>query len=109
LLQAKLDYFRRHLPRITPFVAVKTNPDETLAALFGDQGVSVGFDVASEAEIELAINAIDTTNSNVIVSRLIYANPQKNPTSIQHALELNVKMMTFDTLEEGEERRRKPR
>jgi len=80
--------FKRCLPRIHPFFAIKCNPNEgvirTLLAL------GAGFDCASKGEIDqvLALGAS--------ADRLIYANPCKHPSHIKSAAAAGVHLMTFD-------------
>jgi ornithine decarboxylase len=93
------------LPNITPYYAVKCNPDpvliETLARL------DCGFDCASENEIKI-INDIfedineanDIINANENSSRIIFANPCKMPSHISFASDYKVNLMTFDCEDE---------
>ncbi|KAK5986104.1 hypothetical protein GCK32_009918 [Trichostrongylus colubriformis] len=88
----KFRLWKRELPMIEPFYAVKCNPDcvliRTLAAL------GTGFDCASRNEIDIVMHM------GVPAERIIYANPCKTKSFITHAKEKNVKMMTFDSAEE---------
>ena len=47
-VNAKLTEWRRHLPRVKPFYAVKCNPDHAVLDLMLQHGT--GFDVASKKE-----------------------------------------------------------
>jgi ornithine decarboxylase len=58
--------------------------------------LETGFDCASIAEIKLALDS--TTNSNP--KRCIYANPQRAMSDLEKAMELGVRTLTFDGLEE---------
>ncbi|KAL2917334.1 Ornithine decarboxylase [Polyrhizophydium stewartii] len=76
--------WRRLLPRVEPFYGACP----TLAAL------GTGFDCASKAEIEMALD------SGVDASRIIYANPCKQASHIRHAAMRGVRVMTFDNADE---------
>ena len=68
-VNAKLNEWSRHLPRVKPFYAVKCNPDQAVLDLMAHQGT--GFDVASKKEIEQALKmGVDPSN-------LVFANPCK--------------------------------
>jgi ornithine decarboxylase len=65
------------LPRVTPYYAVKCNPDpailETLSAL------GCGFDVASRKELSQVLAM------GVGSNRIVFSNPAKMPSHIAHA------------------------
>ncbi|KAK6754475.1 hypothetical protein RB195_013463 [Necator americanus] len=92
LVFERYQLWKRELPMIEPFYAVKCNTDlvllRTLAAL------GVGFDCASREEIDIVMDL------GVSADRIIYANPCKTRSFISHAKERNVTMMTFDNAEE---------
>lgn len=84
--------WQTHLPRIKPFYAVKCNADPMLLKLLIALGT--GFDCASKTEIQTLLNmGVDPSN-------IIYANPCKQGSFIRFAAEHDVKMMTFDNVEE---------
>ncbi|MGB9742273.1 MAG: type III PLP-dependent enzyme [candidate division WOR-3 bacterium] len=89
LLRAQLARFRKLLPRVEPFYAVKANPNpeviRTLTAL------GCGFDVASEPEIQWVLAA------GAPPERLIFANTVKRSAAIQYAARQGVNLMTFDS------------
>jgi len=88
--QAKL--WKRHLPRVQPFYAVKSNPDlNILRALFV---LGVNFDCASKGEIQQILDI------GADPSQIIYANPAKGFDHIHFAREKDVRLMTFDNLTE---------
>ncbi len=89
LLLAQLARFRKLLPRVEPFYAVKANPNPEVIKIFAAHGC--GFDVASEPEIQLVLNA------GVSPERVIFANTVKRPNAIQFAARQGVKLMTFDS------------
>lgn len=91
----RLALWRAELPTIHPHYAVKCNGDPALLLTLADAGV--GFDCASQAEVE-AVLAL-----GVPASRIVYANPIKQPSHIRFASEHAVPMTVFD----GEEELRK--
>jgi diaminopimelate decarboxylase len=80
--------WKKELPLIRPYYAIKSNPDQMIMKLLSDLGC--GFDCASRTEI---IEALQHTSSN----NLIYANPCKEITHIQFARSRDVDLMTFDS------------
>eukprot|EP00049_Salpingoeca_infusionum_P017462 m.353056 g.353056 ORF g.353056 m.353056 type:complete len:500 (+) comp16675_c0_seq1:342-1841(+) len=84
--------FMTELPSVTPFYAVKCNPDPMIVNTLASLGAS--FDCASRTEIEAVLNI------GVDASRIIYANPCKPTSHIRFAKSVGVKMMTFDSEEE---------
>ncbi|XP_063312908.1 ornithine decarboxylase 1-like [Pelobates fuscus] len=78
----------QELPRVKPFYAVKCNNSKevlwTLAAL------GTRFDCASKSEIDLVLSI------GVQADDIIYANPCKQVSYIQHAARHGVRKMTFD-------------
>ncbi|KAL0077046.1 ornithine decarboxylase [Phycomyces blakesleeanus] len=80
------------LPRIEPFFAVKSNPDPMVVKLL--QSLGLGFDCASKAEIQIALE------TGADPSRIIYANPCKQASYIRYAAQQNVAKMTFDNADE---------
>jgi len=84
--------WKRELPRITPFYAVKCNPDPMVLKLFASLGA--GIDCASKTEIQVTLRA------GISADRIVYANPCKAASHIRFAESCNVQMMTFDNAEE---------
>ena len=84
--------WRRCLPRITPFYAIKcnTNP-HVLKTLVG---LGTGFDCASQQEL------LTMLEQGVAPENIIFANPCKQVSHLQYAKSMNVKRMTFDNAEE---------
>eukprot|EP01057_Protomagalhaensia_wolfi_P000269 Protomagalhaensia_wolfi_Nauph_80__268@NODE_1150_length_1697_cov_5_096502_g878_i0_p1_GENE_NODE_1150_length_1697_cov_5_096502_g878_i0NODE_1150_length_1697_cov_5_096502_g878_i0_p1_ORF_typecomplete_len422_score77_22Orn_Arg_deC_N/PF02784_16/6_1e68Orn_DAP_Arg_deC/PF00278_22/4_8e40Ala_racemase_N/PF01168_20/2_4e05_NODE_1150_length_1697_cov_5_096502_g878_i04311696 len=78
----------QQLPNVTPFYAVKCNPDIQVIRLLAQLGA--GFDCASKAEMELVLEA------GVSVDRIVYANPVKGRHHLAYATSHGVKRMTFD-------------
>jgi ornithine decarboxylase len=82
--------WKRYLPRIQPFYAVKSNPD--LNILRSLMILGVNFDCASKGEIQQILELGGDP------SQIIYANPAKGFEHINYAKEKDVRLMTFDNL-----------
>ncbi|KAI0471814.1 pyridoxal-dependent decarboxylase [Xylariaceae sp. FL0804] len=84
--------WKKNLPRVKPFYAVKCNPDPKVVQLLA--GLGTGFDCASKAEIEQVLHlGVDT-------SRIIYAQPCKTNSYVRYVANQNVRQMTFDNADE---------
>ncbi|CAI2353582.1 unnamed protein product [Caenorhabditis sp. 36 PRJEB53466] len=88
----RFNLWKRELPMIEPFYAVKCNTDPVLVRILASLGC--GFDCASKEEIDIVMAC------GVAAERIIYANPCKTRGFIHHAMERDVRMMTFDNPEE---------
>jgi len=77
------------LPRVTPFYAVKCNPDTMLLAALAQQDVN--FDCASRAEIQTVLDL------GVSSRRIIYANPCKQPSHLRFAKDVGVALTVADS------------
>ncbi|KAE9548301.1 hypothetical protein FO519_008490 [Halicephalobus sp. NKZ332] len=85
--------WKRELPRVKPFYAVKCNDDPLILRTLGALGC--GFDCASKNEINKVLY------SNTIgPEKIIFANPCKTKNFITHAHEVGIHRMTFDNAEE---------
>jgi len=84
--------WKRNLPRVKPFYAVKCNPDPKVIQLLA--GLGTGFDCASKAEIEQVLGM------GVDPSRIIYAQPCKTNSYVRFVAAQGVKQMTFDNADE---------
>lgn len=80
------------LPRVTPFYAVKCNPDPYVLRLLA--GLGTGFDCASNAEIQSVLNI------GVTPDRIVYANPCKAASFVRQAKRQKVELATFDNADE---------
>jgi ornithine decarboxylase len=85
----QLQLWREMFPFIEPRYAVKCNPNRVICQLLGLLGV--GFDVASKNEINLVKEYVGD------IAKVIYANPYKEPSSIQYARQMDVDTATFDS------------
>uniref|UniRef100_F1KZN9 ornithine decarboxylase n=1 Tax=Ascaris suum TaxID=6253 RepID=F1KZN9_ASCSU len=83
--------WKRYLPRIEPFYAVKCNDDPVVLKVLTKLGC--GLDVASKAEFVQAVKLVST-------EKIVYANPVKTKSFIKRAKELGISMMTFDSVDE---------
>jgi len=88
IYQARL--WKRYLPRIQPYYAVKSNPDINIIRSLLILGVN--FDCASKGEIQQVLEL------GAEPSQIIYANPAKGFDHIIYARNKDVRLMTFDNL-----------
>jgi ornithine decarboxylase len=95
--------FRRHLPRVQPYFAVKAGADPAVVRTLFEEGSS--FDVASMPELRLVLENIKDMPAGErqqwIWDKIIYANPIK---AVETLAELNQykPLVTFDNLDEIE-------
>jgi ornithine decarboxylase len=80
--------WERLFPKVTPYYAVKCNPDHLLIHTLAELGAR--FDCASPAEIDL-VERFGTKN-------IIYANPCKRTTDIVYAEKKRIIRTTFDSI-----------
>lgn len=90
--------WRRELPHIIPFYAVKCNPEPMVLQLLAALGT--GFDCASNGEIQQMLDL------GLPPSRIIYANPCKASSFVRRAAQQNVGLTTFDNLDELDKMKR---
>jgi ornithine decarboxylase len=88
-LRAQIGRFRRALPRVEPFYAIKANPHPEILATLVVSGA--GFDVASRVEMEAVLDA------GAAPDRIIFANTIKDAMAIRAAARRGVRLMTFDS------------
>lgn len=84
--------WKKNLPRVKPFYAVKCNPDPQLLRLLACLGT--GFDCASKTEIEQVLKM------GVNPDRIIYAQPCKTNSYLRYVSNQGVRQMTFDNADE---------
>jgi ornithine decarboxylase len=93
--------FRRYLPRIQVYYAVKANPDPLIVRTLFEEGAS--FDVASMPEFMIVHENIKDLpakeRQDWIWDKIIYANPTK-PTDTLEQLNQYKPLVTFDNVEE---------
>jgi ornithine decarboxylase len=95
--------FRKYLPRVQPYFAVKAGADPAVVRTFFEQGSS--FDVASMPEFELVYENVKEMPARKrqqwIWDKIIYANPVK-PVETLAELDQYKPLVTFDNLDEIE-------
>ncbi|MBI2094870.1 MAG: type III PLP-dependent enzyme [Candidatus Omnitrophica bacterium] len=87
-LEKQLQRFRKGLPDVTPYYAIKANPHPDVIRTFMRLGTS--FDVASAAEMRQVLDL------GVPASKIIFANTIKSGEDIAFARKRRVRLMTFD-------------
>jgi len=87
-LIAEYQHFRRLLPRVALYYAVKANPHPDVIRTFAELGGC--FDVASEGEMRHVLA------QGVEPGRLIFANTVKRPEALEFANTAGVDFVTFD-------------
>lgn len=86
--------WRTVLPRVTPFYAVKCNPDPGILSML--YALGAGFDCASVQELDRVLAM------GVPQSRMIFANPCKKNADFAYANKKGVEFTTFDCISELE-------
>jgi ornithine decarboxylase len=93
--------FKKHLPRVQAYYAVKANPDPAIVKTLYDMGAS--FDVASMPEFlivhEFIKNLPAKARQDWIWDKIIYANPIKANEALEE-LDQYKPLVTYDNLEE---------
>src|SRR5271165_1212383 len=101
VLRENYAQFRKHLPRVQVYYAVKANSDPAIVQTFYDVGAS--FDVASVAEFLTVHEQIKhlpaKQRQDFIWDRIIYANPIKAVETLQQ-LDPYKPLVTYDNHEE---------
>ena len=99
--------FKRYLPRVQAYYAVKANPDPAIVRTFYQAGAS--FDVASMPEFQIVYENIKDLPARVrqdfIWDKIIYANPIKANETLTE-LDLYKPLVTYDNFEEIEKIRK---
>jgi ornithine decarboxylase len=101
VLRQNYKQFRKHLPRVQVYYAVKANPDPAIVQTFYEAGAS--FDVASLAEFltvhEMIKDLPAKERQDFIWDRIIYANPIKAVETLEQ-LDPYKPLVTYDNYEE---------
>ncbi|KAH9490145.1 Mitochondrial 2-oxoadipate and 2-oxoglutarate transporter [Bulinus truncatus] len=87
-IEEKLNVWKKLLPRVELFYAVKCNNDPKVIKFLAKAGT--GFDCASQAEIQQILQL------GVSPSKIVYANPCKFNSHIEYAAKNNVDLITLD-------------
>jgi len=103
--------FKRHLPRVQAYYAVKANPDPAIVRTLFEVGAS--FDVASLPEFKIVYALIqdmpEKERQDWIWDKIIYANPIKANDTLRQ-LDPYKPLVTYDNLEEiGKIKKHAPR
>ena len=88
VLEKQYQRFRKHLPQVIPYYAIKANPHPEAIKTFAKLGSR--FDVASAQEMYTVLNL------GVSPQRIIFANTIKSIDDIHAAHKSRVTLMTFD-------------
>lgn len=88
VLEKQFRRFRTHLPKVTPYYAIKANPHPEVIRTFLKLGAH--FDVASANEMNLVLSL------GAPPKKIIFANTIKSIEDIQAAHKRRVTLMTFD-------------
>ena len=101
VLRANYAMFKRHLPRVMAYYAVKANPDPLIVKTFYEAGAS--FDVASLAELQVVYQYVKDLPAkqlqDFIWDKIIYAHPIKAVETLRE-LDPYKPLVTYDNLEE---------
>jgi len=99
VLRASYAAFRRHLPRVQAYYAVKANPDPAIVRTLYRAGAS--FDVASLQEFMLVVKNVEhlpaQEQQDFVWDKIIYANPVK-PKETLRVLDAYKPLVTCDNL-----------
>ncbi|MFH1684156.1 MAG: type III PLP-dependent enzyme [Candidatus Margulisiibacteriota bacterium] len=87
-LKKQFERFKRHLPNVAPFYAIKANPNPSVIKTFIKLGA--GFDVASANEMKLVLEL------GADPKKIIFANTIKSNEDLAFAHKKKVKLLTFD-------------
>ena len=100
-LRSNYAAFKRYLPRVQAYYAVKANPDPAIIKTLYDAGAS--FDVASIAEFNLVYKNIRylpaTVRQDFIWDKVVYSNPIKDRDTLEE-LDQYKPLVAFDNAEE---------
>lgn len=88
VLRKQYERFRKCLPNVTPYYAIKANPHPAIIKTFVKLGA--GFDVASANEMKQVLRL------GASPSKIIFANTVKSHEDIEIARHRRVRLMTFD-------------
>jgi len=92
-IERQVMLWKRQLPDVTPYYAVKCNPDPIILNVLGKMGIN--FDCATQGEIRLV-----TEKCGFSPNRIIYANPVKMVSHLVYAKSSDIKLTVFDGKDE---------
>jgi ornithine decarboxylase len=95
----QFDQWKRELPMVEPFYAVKCNPDAAIVRLLASLGCN--FDCATQGEIDMVLNGLGDELSfaqrgSRVARSIVYANPAKMESMLEFAISNGVRMTVFD-------------
>lgn len=97
-VMAQYKQWKRELPMVEPFYAVKCNPDPAIVRLLSFLGCN--FDCATQGEIDMVVNGLGEELSlgakGNVAKNIVYANPAKMASMLQFAIQNGVRMTVFD-------------
>ncbi|XP_077563651.1 ornithine decarboxylase-like [Haemaphysalis longicornis] len=91
-LKNLVEVWKKELPRVIPFYAIKANTDPVIAKTLEKEGFN--FDCANKREIQWVLKM------GVNPNRILYGNPAKQVSHLDYAKSVGVTLMTFDCVEE---------
>jgi ornithine decarboxylase len=101
VLRENYEQFKKYLPRVQAYYAVKANSDPAIVKTFYDAGAS--FDVASWPEFDLVYRHVKKLpakdKQHFIWDKIIYANPIKDALTLQK-LDRYKPLVTYDNFDE---------
>jgi len=92
IIRDKTHRFKAAMPRVQPHYAVKANPDPRVLETLIEE--SVGFEIASIAELDLLISL------GVPAKEIYYSNPMKSRAYLEYAASKGVDWYVLDSIEE---------
>jgi ornithine decarboxylase len=92
-IERQVILWKRQLPDVIPYYAVKCNPDPVILNVLAKMGIN--FDCATQGEIQLV-----TEKYGISPDRIIYANPAKMVSHLFYAKSQGVKLTVFDSKDE---------
>lgn len=81
--------WKKLIPRVHPYYAVKCNPDNEIIKTLGMLGAN--FDCASKEEFDIVLS------NDISSDRIIYANPCKSKSHIKYSKERDIKYLVIDS------------
>jgi ornithine decarboxylase len=99
-LDNKINLWKSLLPKITPFYAIKCNPDEEVIKYMIKKNIN--FDCASKDEIKTVMNSFNNQGISNLKDKIIYSHPVKKIEDLKFAVNNNIQYTVFDSISELE-------
>lgn len=90
--------WKKELPMVHPYYAVKCNPDTNILSLLAKLGCK--FDCATMGEIDTVLNKVSTKECKISPDDIIYANPAHMQHMLQYAKDMKVLTTVIDSEDE---------